>query len=160
MNPSKKLFKEAINNCEDIAEKYGFKVISVDYIDDNHTDCIWYGGTVLHLSSNKMDIFLNAYGDVAAELALPNGKYAYMKDKNNSGAFYDEMSPYIKSDKDYIKKLNNNSLVLDNNNWLELTVYDKTKEEWVDDDAGLLDETSILYELNNIEESIKWALEL
>lgn len=154
-----KKFEKAISNCKKVAKAYGFKLEGVSYIDDEHADCIWYGGTVLHLSSNDLDIFLNAYGDVDAELELPDGDYAYMRDKNNAGAFYDEMSPYIKNDEDYIEKLQNNSLILNNNNWLELTVWDKNKKEWIDDDAGLLDETSILCELNNIEEDIKWALD-
>lgn len=154
-----KKFKKAIAGIEKVAKKYNFKLIEINYIDDDHTDCLWYGGTILHLTSKKLDIYLNAYGDVYALLDIKNDTVS-VKDKNNAGIFYSEMSQYIKSDKALYKKIKNGSLTLENNNWLELTVWDKEKKSWIDEDAGLLDGSSILEEIENFENHIKWALDL
>jgi len=97
-------------------------------IDDNHLSSLWYGGSVATIKFyNGVVGCIDALGDVYATLNDPvdNHEISYVKDKGNNGNFYCEMNSFIKNDDDLAKKINNSELVLDNNNWWEISVVDK-----------------------------------
>ena len=80
---------------------------------------------------------MNAYGDVRATLYNERGEeLAYSKDKSNTGAFTDNMYPYLTTDQQLYDALDKSLLKLDNNNWIEYDGYvlDKKtgKMEFVD----------------------------
>lgn len=113
-------------------------------IDDEHQDSLWYGGRVVEILFKGYRFILGAYGDICASLLDENNEeVAYLKDKNNSGAFYTEMSYYIKNDKELFDLENEGRLVLENNNWFEVLVDAPDGERidtgWVTSDYSYYD---------------------
>lgn len=103
--------------------------------DCHRLDCIWYGGTIAMINvSDTFAIQLRAEGDVRACLTDRNGDViASVKDKNNCGAFADEMRTYFKTDKQLYAAMDNESLTLGNNNWIE---YDGIVKVDASDECG------------------------
>lgn len=135
-------------------------------------NCLWHGGTVAEIIvSKELTIELNAYGDVRATLYDEQGEeLAYSKDKSNTGAFEDNMYPYLTTDKQLKEALEKNLLKLDNNNWIEYDGYllDKKtgKMEFVDlgmivdnivDDDILIAINEVLDSLEQVKEEILWV---
>ena len=95
-----------------------------DIIDDKHLSHYWYGGQCAKIEHNGYVASIEAIGDVYAEYA-PNGEYkTHVKDKNNAGIFYNEMSYYLKDDKDLYAAIENGDLIIDHNNWWECFIID------------------------------------
>lgn len=91
-----------------------------DFIDIDHQDSLWYGGSVAEIKYKGYTFDISATGDVYATLLNSDGEeIAYVKDKNNSAAFYGEMQSYIKNDKQLYKAQNSGRLILDHSNWWE-----------------------------------------
>ena len=100
------------------------KVAITDFIDNNHRSHYWYGGECAIIEHNGYTALIKAIGDVYVEYA-PNGEYkAYVKDKNNTGLFYDEMNYYFKNDEELYAAINNGDLLIDHNNWWECFIVD------------------------------------
>lgn len=110
----KKLFRKAIERGLTLH-------FEPNYFDHKRLNCIWYGGTIATIKvSDSLSVEIDAYGDVRATLFdSKDNELAYVKDKNNSGIFYDEMSCYIRDDGHLKRLLESGRLVLDNNNWIE-----------------------------------------
>lgn len=99
-------------------------VTITDIIDDKHLSHYWYGGQCAMIEHNGYAASIEAIGDVYAEYA-PNGKYeTHVKDKNNAGVFYNEMSSYLKDDADLYAAIQNGDLIIDHNNWWECFITD------------------------------------
>ena len=135
-------------------------------------NCLFNGGTIAEIIvSKELVIELNAYGDVRATLYDEKGEeLAYSKDKSNTGAFTDNMYPYLTTDKQLAEVLEKGLLKLDNNNWIEYDVYvlDKKtgKMEFVDlgmivdnivDDDILVAINEVLDALEAVKEEILWV---
>lgn len=95
-------------------------------------DSLWYGGLVAEISYKGYTFMLGAYGDVRASLLNENDdEVVYVRDKNNAGAFFEEMKDYISDDFE-LELLKSNEplergghtywLVFENNNWWEVLV--------------------------------------
>ena len=70
--------------------------------------------------AQPLAVEIGVIGDVCATLFDRSGEQiAYVKDKNNDGAFSEYMRGYIRDDKQLKELLNAGDLVLDNNNWIE-----------------------------------------
>ena len=125
----------------------------------NHDDVFWYGGKVASIKSSEGEYIIAARGIVSCDLIakkdyinehgeqIKKGDLiAHVKDKNEAGAFKDEMSLYIKDDNELLDILNEThelyELDVDNNNWFELTFYNKNDEIEYDDvmDSGSLND--------------------
>ena len=100
--------------------------------DCHRLDCIWYGGTVAIVKiTDTFAVQLRAEGDVRACLTDKNGDViASVTDKNNCGDFANEMRTHFKTDKQLYAAMDNESLILDNNNWIE---YDGIVKESASD---------------------------
>lgn len=104
------------------AEERGVKLdFDPSQFDCNRLNCLWYGGWYASIEiTPQIHISIGVYGDVRAWLFDKKGEQlAYAKDKGNNGRFYDEMSYYIKNDKQLEKIIKKGYLTLDNNNWVE-----------------------------------------
>ncbi|MBR1377331.1 MAG: recombinase family protein [Bacilli bacterium] len=116
----------------------------------NHDNVFWYGGEVASIKSSEGEYKIVARGIVSCDLIAkkdyitPDGEQikagnliAHVKDKNEVGAFKDEMSLYIKDDNELLDILNEKhelyELDIDNNNWFELSFYNKDGEIEYDD---------------------------
>ena len=100
------------------------KVTITDFIDANHCSHYWYGGRCAMIERNGYIASIEAIGDIYAEYT-PNGEYqAHVKDKNNAGVFYNEMSYYLKDDKELYAAIENGDLIIDHNNWWECFIID------------------------------------
>ena len=96
-----------------------------DFIDNDHQSHYWYGGECARIKHNGYTAIIEANGDIYAEYA-PNGEYVtHVKDKNNSGYFYNEMNYYLKNDKGLHKAIENGDLIIDGNNWWECFIVDR-----------------------------------
>ena len=125
----------------------------------NHDNVFWYGGEVASIKSSEGEYKIVARGIVSCDL-LAKKDYitldgeqikagdliAHVKDKNEVGAFKDEMSLYIKDDNELLDILNEKhklyELEINNNNWFELSFYNKDGEieyDYVMDSASLKD---------------------
>lgn len=133
-----------------------------DKIDDEHQDSLWYGGRIAEIKYKGYTFIVGAYGDVIATLWGRNNdgsdyELAYVKDKNNAGRFYEEMSPYIKSDVDLGRKEAEGNLLLDNNNWFEVLIDGPDGEQydlgWVCDDFTY--DSAIQEVLDNMDDVIR-----
>ena len=100
------------------------KTTITDYIDDNHLSHFWYGGECARIEYKGYVATIEAIGDVCVEYA-PGGEYkCRVKDKNNTGYFYNEMRDVLKSDDALYKAIENGDLIIDNNNWWECFIID------------------------------------
>ena len=99
-------------------------VTITDFIDKNHRSHFWYGGQCAKIEHNGYIASIESIGDVYAEYA-PNGECKeYVKDKNNAGVFYNEMSYYLKDDEALYAAMENGDLIIDHNNWWECFIID------------------------------------
>lgn len=108
-----------------------YKLTTLDpMIDENHQDCVWYGGDLVLVEYKGWKFILGAYGDVRATLYDESGEeIAEVRDKNNYGLFYDEMDRYIAGDKEMYALESEDKLVFGNNNWFEVFAVDPAGEE-------------------------------
>ena len=75
-------------------------------------------------------------GEVRAELTDNDGCYlASCRDRNNDGAFYEEMRSYLKSDKELYAAIEDGRLDIIDCNWFEWIVFDNEKGEYIGPDA-------------------------
>ena len=129
-----------------------------DKIDDDHQDSLWYGGRIAEISYKGYTFIVGAYGDVRATLLDENeNEIAYVRDKNNRGWFYNEMSPFIKSDNELYELENKGLLELENNNWFEVLIDGPDGEQydlgWVTADFSY--DSAIQEVLDNMKDVIK-----
>lgn len=141
--------KEGVKSYETVLFGLPAKITFVQHIiDDDHRDVLWYGGRVVEVEYQGYTFILGAYGDIIATLynkPFENEgaeEIAYVKDKNNSGGFYAEMSPYIKTDRElYDDVMRNEKIYFDNNNWFEVLVDTPNGEHcdtgWITNDDDI-----------------------
>ena len=113
------------NKCLKLFDKAKTLGVELDFspkqFDPKKLNCLWHGGWYAYIKlSEELDIEIGVMGDVCATLFDRSGEQiAYVKDKNNDGAFSEYMRGYIRDDK-YLKELlEAGDLVLENNNWIE-----------------------------------------
>lgn len=100
------------------------KITITHFIDNNHRSHYWYGGECARIEYKGYTALIEAVGDVYAEYA-PNGEYkCRVKDKNNAGIFFGEMSCYLNDDTALYNAINNGDLIIDYNNWWECFIID------------------------------------
>ncbi len=158
----KKRVEELINQYA----KHGIQLLlNADYIHDNRQNEVWYGGEIASFEyQNRYSVYIDAIGDVEMSLYDENGEYiTRVKDRWNIGFFYDEMRSYIPDDETLERYYGFNGekarLIVEDSNWLEVSIRDNEEEMWFDLDLildcdGVLD---IGYEkvIELVEEAIK-----
>lgn len=120
-------------------------------------NCLWYGGYLADIKvTDTLSVELNIYGDVYAVLSDKDGQVlAYVKDKGNTGRFYDEMSSYISNDTELLEALDDGRLKLDYNNWVE---YDGVIKKNATDERGRFIDLGIICD-NVLDDDILTAIE-
>lgn len=106
------------NKAKSVGVELSFHPESFDM---NRLNCLWYGGDLAVIKvSETLSVTLDVRGDVYAELSDKEGRFlAYVKDKGNTGRFYDEMHQFIQNDQELLEALDDGRLKLDYNNWVE-----------------------------------------
>ena len=89
---------------------------------------------------------VNAYGDIYATLYDSDGNYVtHCKDKGNNGNFLREFRSYIDDDEALKNLIESEQLVTEDENWLEIELYDTQKGRYVDlGEAAVLDADDVL----------------
>ena len=153
MNRNIEQIKEKIEALKAEAEQKGVSLeLSEEEIYENRQHCLWYGGNIATAEYKGIEVYIEANGDIYADLYDKNGEYiTHTKDKGNNGNFFHDMRDYIKNDEELIECLGLNDLDSEkeprlrvtDNNWIEYSLYDTKKEIWVDLglDGGIVDET-------------------
>lgn len=155
---TKQKYKEKCKSLFEKAESLGLELkFSPEDYDCRRLNCLWYGGELAGIKvSEGLSIELDVYGDVYASLSDKNGNViAYVKDKNNAGAFNDEMLPYLKTDKQLKTALNRGLLQLDYGNWVE---YDGVIKKSAVDERGEFVDLGIVCD-NVLEDNILDAID-
>lgn len=114
------------HKCAALFDKAKNLGLSLKFYQDNFNhkrlNCLWYGGFLAEIVVNPtLSIILKISGDVRAFLRNKNTNaiIAMVKDKTCSGKFTEEMHPFIKTDAQLFERIENGSLELCENNWIE-----------------------------------------
>lgn len=146
-----------------IAEELGAEVdVSMDdFIDDDHLDCIWYGGYIGSISYKGFEIRIGVYGDVRV---YGRGDYPeWLKDleyvnKNNDGAWShnadDSLRTAFASDKELYTAMDREDITFENNNWIEAFVVCPDGNYWRDTD--ICSTENVLKAFSEIREWVDW----
>lgn len=130
----------------------------IKFIDNDHKDCLWYGGPVAEVKYKEYLFSLEARGDVNCTLFdKNNNELGYVKDRNNAGSFRYEMAHCLSNDAELSKAKNDGLLVLENNNWFEIFVrtpsMDWQQATWVSESDNL--EECVLEMIETMDEMIE-----
>lgn len=124
-----------MDDLEKKADEIGAEILWKANIMENKLLHYWYGGDVAAVRYKGYLISISAIGDVIASLYektdAKGAELAYVKDKGNNGIFGCEMSPYLKNDDELMDAIRNYRIVIDNNNWYEVSCTDP-KGVWHD----------------------------
>lgn len=169
-NLNKEQILEKVTKLKKDALKIGLNLdLNPNDIHTFRQDAIWYGGRIGGFQYGDFYISIDAIGDVRATLYDENeDEIVTMKDKNNSGDFYQIMKQYISDDEQLFQFLGYTDnpikrfLTLDDNNWLEYNVYNTKTKQYVELPAlsNILDGTNdVLEAFEGLEDLIDYLLE-
>ena len=126
-------------------------------------NCLWYGGNIAKIKvSEELTVTIDANGAVIVRLLDEYGEeLVYSKDESNHGAFEDNMLPYLKTDKQLHKAIEDGKLVFINNNWIEYGGYildeETGKKQFID--LGMITDNvvddDILEAINQVLDSLE-----
>lgn len=123
-----------LNNQPIIFNAFNLKIEISKNVKPEHENVFWHGGTVAEIKTSEGKYIIYARGIVSCDLVLRanNELLVSVKDKNEDGLFAKKMSCYIKDDKELNGVLTDKhklyKLIIYNNNWFELSFYDKKNE--------------------------------
>lgn len=89
------------------------------FIDDNHLDCFWYGGYIGSLSFDGWKIIIEVNGEVRARVTTEDGDEFYYVNKNNTGAWGENICQFVAGDIQKNELVRSEKLIFGNNNWVE-----------------------------------------
>ena len=153
--------EEVLNSLYEKAKNIGaeLKISNPEKLHADKRNVLWYGGEIARVIYKGYSFILRATGDVIASLSslgetADTDIYERVRDTENKGEFFDIMSPHIKDDIELMLLQNGDTLhipvespltgkvstrpyelVLTNNNWWEITVFDSNGRfydpEWI-----------------------------
>lgn len=127
--------------------------IKINMIDRCHQHSYWYGGEAAVIKYKGYIFCIDASGDIRCSLLDENNnELVYVKDKCNTGRFYDEMRHYIKNDSELKELELNGRLVMENNNWWECSMI--TSDGIWHDLMWCLDSDFIMEAVNEVLDAI------
>ncbi len=95
------------------------------FIDDDHLDCVWYGGYIGGFRYNGYEVSLEVQGDVCITGDVKGNDFAYTN-RSNSGAMATHVSDALRtafrSDKELMGAVQDGDVEYENNNWIEAFV--------------------------------------
>lgn len=121
---------------------------------------LWYGGSIAAVKfQNGYTMNVDAIGDVFATLYdKDENTLAESRDKNNAGIFAEEMRCFFATDKKLIEEERAGRLIVNNNNWYEISVIDPENHwhdlEWVADGDNWA--SAIQDAIEGLDVAIKW----
>lgn len=115
------------------------------FIDDDHLDCVWYGGYIGGFRYEGYVVSVAIMGEVRVS-GEHNGIAVDYVDKNNDGAMSHNSDASLRtafeSDKELYQAVEDGDIEFGNNNWIEVFVKDpsgKSLDSFVCDDSNVLD---------------------
>ncbi len=139
--PKRDKIRAKLAELEAEAEKYGaeLQLFEDDFIDDEHLDCVWYGGEIGEIVYKGYVISIAVEGDVRISGAEGDAKFedfAYVN-KQGTGAYAaadDSLRMAFKNDDELQEAQSRERITYENNNWVEFFV--KTPDGlWHDGDV-------------------------
>lgn len=132
-SPSKETIREKLAKAYEEAEKLGvtLDVSEDDFIDDEHLDCVWYGGDIGTLTYKGFEISIEVHGEVRLSGEENDPIYSGFEyvDKANDGAYGagdDSLRTVFASDRELHDA--KDRLYYGDNNWVEFFVKDPAGE--------------------------------
>ena len=128
--PSREKIHAKLEALKKEAEKYGaeLQVMDDDFIDDDHLDCLWYGGCIGSIVYKGYEISIEVHGEVAIYGDPGDEEFCDLTyvNKQGTGAYNmgasDTLRTTFKNDAELRAALHENRLVVENNNWVEFFV--------------------------------------
>ncbi len=116
----------AIDRWNKAAEKIGAKVeVLANFIDDEHLDCFWYGGSLAKITfKNGWAVLFEVNGEVRLHGIDDNGVDIEYVNKRNNGARYDDVFTQIANDDRLYALADSGQIEFGNNNWVEYNFID------------------------------------
>lgn len=155
MNRTKEQIKEKVDSLKKEAEKLGI-ILNIDENNfyEKRQHHMWYGGEIASFEYKGIDVYIEVIGDQYITFNDENGEYiTHTKDKSNSGNFFHNMRDYIPDDNTLIEYLGWERdvesniaprLEIGDNNWIEFSLYDTKKDEWIEGLDSVMDEEDVL----------------
>lgn len=141
------------------AQAFGAELLTKEdtFVDDDHLDCVWYGGYIGGLKYKGYELSLEVRGEVVIR-GFINGEYFEYVNRLGNGAMNmaasDHLRTAFKSDAELDRAFEDGSIDYDDNNWIEAFVKEPDGY-W--SDGTVIDETSdVLDACSDISVWIKW----
>lgn len=141
----KEKIREKLKQYKDLAAQKGaiLNVNEHDFIDDDHLDCVWYGGDIGNIVYKSVIFDICVHGDVCL-FGYYNGQEIYYNNKSNTGAIGTDLYYQIPDDKtlhqlsipDWQKETDDH-LEWGNNNWVEIFFGNSNSSDVANDDNVL-----------------------
>lgn len=137
--------EKTLNKYREIAAKKGaiLNVTESDFIDDDHLDCVWYGGNIGNVVYKGVIFDISVHGDVCLYGSY-KGQEIYYKNKSNSGAIGTDLYYQIPDDKTLhqlsrfdLQEKTKDYLEYGNNNWVEFFFGDSGSSDVANEDNVL-----------------------
>lgn len=172
---TQKEFEAKIAKIKAQEKEFGVK-IDFDIIDKDHLNCLWYGGYVGSIEyPDGWKIIIEVNGDVDIA-GFVDGEQFDSRDKNNSGAAFDDLAETFDVDDDKLAELETydgeidwdgdpsnspNRIVYNNNNWVEFN-FESPEGKFIDVGMTLdnILDNNVLDAFDDIadfEESLLWV---
>ena len=141
----KEKIREKLKQYRDLAAQKGaiLNVNEHDFIDDDHLDCVWYGGDIGNVVYKGVIFDISVHGDVCLYGSY-KGQEIYYKNKSNSGAIGTDLYYQIPDDKTLyqlskfdLQEKTEDYLEWGNNNWVEFFYGDTGASDVADEDNVL-----------------------
>lgn len=129
---SRKKIDAAFAKMQEKAKQLGVELLTAPetFVDDDHLDCVWYGGYIGGLKYKGYEVSIEVQGDVEIT-GFMNGHDFLYKNKQNTGAMNpaasDTLRTTFKSDSELWDTLNageeaENKVAFESNSWIEAFV--------------------------------------
>ena len=150
------------NQMEASAKELGVELLTKPdtFIDDDHLDCVWYGGYIGGLKYKGYELSLEVHGEVVI-CGVVNGEDFEYVNRLNTGAMNmaasDHLRTAFKSDAELNEAIQNESIELTANNWIEAFVQDPSGY-W--SEGVVVDETdNVLDACSDVSGWVSWLKE-
>lgn len=145
---SRAKIEQSLQEARREAERLGAELLTGEdaFIDDEHLDCVWYGGYVGGLRYKGYELSIEVHGDVMMEGSV-NGEWIQYKNTQNTGATSmsasDSLRTAFRSDRELQNARSKEQIYFTENSWVEVFVK-LPSGEWdgnsiVDDADDVLD---------------------
>lgn len=110
------------NQMEASAKELGVELLTKPdtFIDDDHLDCVWYGGYIGGLKYKGYELSLEVHGEVVIRGIVNGEDFEYVnRDNTGSKSASDNLRNAFKNDKELLSALEDGEIYYENNNWIE-----------------------------------------